>query len=265
MILPRFSEKFSSEPFFNPGDFLSYIKKLGMMPDSQAPKAVILGYQRSLFDYVVANHKTRRADGYFGAHVRFIENLPGGPDVGAPTSVAVAGDFGVGAPAAAVMLEELIAWGVREFVSMGTAGSLRLDLPPGSLVLCDGAYADEGTSSHYSAGGGFNRPDSGLTEKLADALRRNGLDFRTGPSWSTDAIYRETPLEVVGYRDMGALVVEMEASALFSVAHFRSVPIASCFSISDTLAELAWRPEFHSETTKEGLEKLFQAALSALK
>jgi hypothetical protein len=35
--------------------------------------------------------------------------------------------------------------------------------------------------------------------------------------------------------------------------------------VSDTLAELEWRPEFHSDTTKEGLEKLFAAAFDTLK
>jgi uridine phosphorylase len=62
-----------------------------------------------------------------------------------------------------------------------------------------------------------------------------------------------------------ALVVEMEASALFAVARFRSCLIAACFSVSDTLAELVWRPEFHAETTTEGLESLFAAALAAIK
>jgi hypothetical protein len=49
------------------------------------------------------------------------------------------------------------------------------------------------------------------------------------------------------------------------VARFRSRLLAACFSVSDTLAELAWRPEFHAETTAEGLESLFGAALEAVK
>jgi purine-nucleoside phosphorylase len=70
---------------------------------------------------------------------------------------------------------------------------------------------------------------------------------------------------VLLHSSKGALVVEMEASALFAVARFRSCLIAACFSVSDTLAELAWRPEFHAETTTEGLENLFEAALETLK
>ena len=162
------------------------------------------------------------------------------------------------------MLEELIAFGARRFISVGTAGSLRADLEPGSLVLCDSALRDEGTSYHYLPGGGLVYPSEALTASLRRALERNSLAFRAGPSWTTDAIYRETPSEVLLHSGKGALVVEMEAAALFAVAQFRSCEIASCFSVSDTLAELAWRPEFHAETTREGLEAIFDAALEAL-
>ena len=259
MSVPRFPGKFASPPFFNPEDFLGYMKKLGAVGEKRAPRAVILGYQKSLFDYVVGTCKTAPAEGYFARKLRTIEEPWAGNG-----EVAIAADFGVGAPAAAVMLEELIAWGVKEFVSMGLAGSLRKDLPPGSLVLCTSAYRDEGTSCHYAAGDKPALPDPGLTARLEASLGKNGLAFARGPSWTTDAIYRETPLEIVGYRDLGALVVEMEASALFTVAAFRGVSLAACFSVSDTLAELAWRPEFHSETTKEGLARLFHAAVGAL-
>lgn len=259
MSVPHFPEKFTSRPFFNPAEFLGYMKKLGAIADRPAPRAVILGYQKSLFDYVVKNCKTSKAEGYFGRNITYIEEPWAGNG-----DVAIAADFGVGAPAAAVMLEELVAWGVKEFISMGLAGSLRTDLPPGSLVLCTSAYRDEGTSHHYVAGNEPAFPDSDLTARLEKALRKNGLAFASGPTWTIDAIYRETPVEIVGYRDLGALVVEMEASALFTVAAFRGVPLASCFSISDTLAELAWRPEFHSETTIEGLAKLFHSGVDAL-
>jgi purine-nucleoside phosphorylase len=124
---------------------------------------------------------------------------------------------------------------------------------------------DEGTSYHYLPGGGLVYPSESLTAFLRGALDAVGLPYRKGPSWTTDAIYRETPDEVLMHSARGALVVEMEASALFAVARFRSCLIAACFSVSDTLAELAWRPEFHAETTTEGLETLFAAALEAIK
>lgn len=256
MSVPLRPDKLNSVPFFNPSDFITYIGDRGRLGKRPAPEAVILSYQRSLFDYVLETRGPKPAEGYFSRELLYLEETGG--------RIAIAGRFGVGSPAAAVMLEELIAFGVKRFVSVGTAGSLCVDLPPGSLVLCDSALRDEGTSYHYAPPSSPARADPLLTEALGQALSRRGLRYRTGPSWTTDAVYRETPLEVEHFRDAGALVVEMEASALFTVAAFRKVPIASCFTVSDTLAELAWRPEFHAETTTGGLEILFHAALEAL-
>jgi uridine phosphorylase len=256
MAVPLVPGKFGSRPFFNPSDFIGYLRGRGGLGSRPAPEAVILSYQRSLFDHVLASHGSSEPDGYFRRNLRLIDASQG--------RVGIAADFGVGSPAAAVMLEELIAWGVRRFISIGTAGSLRLELPPGSLVLCEGALRDEGTSYHYATEGGPALPDPALTAALSAALESEGLGHSRVVSWTTDAIYRETPLEVETHRAAGASVVEMEASALFSVAAYRGVPLAACFSVSDTLAELAWRPEFHAETTTEGLEKLFAAALDCL-
>jgi uridine phosphorylase len=257
MPVPLDPAKYRSRPFFNPSDFIGYIRAMGKIGERPAPEAVILSYQRSLFEHVCAEHRVSPGEGYFAHELRYLDGEGG--------RVAIAGDFGVGAPAAAVMLEELIAFGARRFISIGTAGSLRQDLPPGSLVLCDSAFRDEGTSYHYLPGGGPVYPSETLTGALRAALDARGLAYRRGPSWTTDAIYRETPSEILLHSGKGALVVEMEAAALFAVARFRSCMIAACFSVSDTLAELAWRPEFHAETTKEGLEDLFGVALEAIK
>lgn len=311
MSIPHFAGKFFSKPLFNPSDFLAYLERIGKpLSHRPAPDAVILSYQKSLFDHVVEHYSVERAQGYFGQFIYYLDGprnmaqdtsqeLP--PDQGSQETVkpdtrqqsaqsmpsshqsaawgprrlqslqpqtrrqlAIAAGFGVGAPAAAVMLEELIAWGVRDFVSMGMAGSLREDLPPGSIVLCDSAIRDEGTSYHYLPYDSDVFPDRTLTEKLANELSAAGLPFSRGATWTTDAIYRETPAEVEYFRKKGALVVEMEAAALFAVAAHRNARIASCFSVSDTLAFLEWKPEFHSEATQETLEKLFRVACKAL-
>jgi uridine phosphorylase len=256
MPVPLDPTKYKSKPFFNPEDFIQYLRGLGKIGSRPAPEAVILSYQRALFEHVLSTRRTTQAEGYFSNELYYLDDEEG---------LAIAGRFGVGSPAAAVMIEELIAFGVRRFISVGTAGSLRADLPPGSLVLCDSAFRDEGTSYHYLPGGGPVFPSEVLTTKLKKSLEERGLAYRKGPTWTTDAIYRETPAEVLLHAGKGALVVEMEAAALFAVARFRSTLIAACFSVSDTLAELAWRPEFHADATTSGLEALFGAAVAALR
>ncbi|MCX8012905.1 MAG: nucleoside phosphorylase [Rectinema sp.] len=263
MSVPIKSDKHALDALFRPHDFLRYLEKIGLhLSHRPPPAAVILCYQKSLFDYAVTAFPTERARGYFGQWIHYIELEH--TESSASPRLAIASNFGIGAPAAAVMLEELIAWGVKDFISMGTAGSLTKDIPPGSLVLCDRAFRDEGTSHHYLPHHIPAEPDACLTARLQASLDACGLPYRKGPAWTTDAIYRETPEEVRHFQDMGALVVEMEAAALFSVARYRGVRIAACFSVSDTLAYLEWKPEFHADTTRESLELLFRVAVSAL-
>lgn len=260
MPVPLNPDKYRSPSVFEPQDFLSYMQKSGHITESEkAPQAAILCYQKSLFDFVVEKHRVRFHTGYFRQHLAYIED-PAYPGC----RVAIVGKFGIGAPAAAVMLEELIAWGVGSFISIGTAGGLVKGLHPGAVVLCTGALRDEGVSYHYVPGGGLALPDEALSDDLGSAFDAAGVPYHSGISWTTDAIYRETKEEIDSVVARGASTVEMEASALFTVARYRGTPMAACFTISDSLAETEWQPEFLSKDTDAGLEKLFRASVAAL-
>ncbi len=54
----------------------------------------------------------------------------------------------------------------------------------------------------------------------------------------------------------------MEASALFSIASLYQVDIAALFAISDTHADLEWKPSSDDVKTREGLHALLRAALT---
>ncbi len=151
---------------------------------------------------------------------------------------------GPGAPCASIVVEELAAQGVRRFVLVGLAGALAPELAPGSYVVCTRALRDEGTSHHYRAPGRFARPDGRLTADLRRVLEREGAPYRAGSTWTTDAPYRETREEVRGFRREGILTVEMEASAVFTVARYLGVSSAALFVISDRLDENGWEPRF---------------------
>lgn len=260
MPVPLNPDKYRSPSVFEPQDFLSYMRKSGHITESEnAPQAAILCYQKSLFDFVVENHPVRFHTGYFKQHLAYIEDTEG-----SGSRVAIVGKFGIGAPAAAVMLEELIAWGVKSFISIGFAGGLIQGLHPGAVVLCTGALRDEGVSYHYVPGGGLALPDEAMSDDLGSAFEAAGVPYHSGITWTTDAIYRETKEEIDSVVARGASTVEMEASALFTVARYRQIPIASCFTISDSLAETEWQPEFLSKDSNEGLEKIFRASVAAL-
>jgi len=151
--------------------------------------------------------------------------------------VGIAHISGPGAPFATIVVEELTALGVKQFLIVGLAGSLRASLRVGSLVVCDKALRDEGTSHHYVKRCAFARPSPRLVAKLVDTLKRNRVSFAEGPGWTTDAPYRETIAEIRRYRKSGILTVEMEAAAVFTVARLLGGRAAALFVISDHLDE----------------------------
>lgn len=179
----------------------------------------------------------------------------------ATRSVGVVQVQGPGAPFAGIVVEELAALGVRRFVLVGLAGSLAREIRVGSMVVCTKALRDEGTSHHYQKGAPFSHPDRRLTSSLALSLRAAGTPYSRGPSWTTDAPYRETVPEIRRYRRAGILTVEMEASAVFAVAMALDREAAALFVISDHLDETGWEPRFHD--TRTALHRALRIAIRA--
>lgn len=253
---PNFAGKHQEEAFFTPADFVQYLRRSGRLENYRPPGVIVLCYQRTLFEYILATEGLERPQR--GSTHRGLVTLPS-----TDHRVGVLGDFGVGAPVAASVLEDFIALGTTQFFSIGTAGSLQRDLPIGATVLCDRAVRDEGVSHHYSPTATYAFASRSITEHLAGAVAACGIAYRLGASWTIDTPYRETVAEARHYQAEGVLCVEMEAAALFAVAEYRSVDVACAFVMSDSLADLVWDPQFHSETTAQALANLYGATKAA--
>ncbi|MFI8568191.1 nucleoside phosphorylase [Rhodococcus sp. NPDC078407] len=143
---------------------------------------------------------------------------------------------GVGAPLAALFLEEAIAMGCTQFVAVGGAGALSDDLGMGHVMVVDSAVRDEGTSFHYLPPGRVVDADPAGVAVLQSVLTDAGIDFVTGRSWTTDALYRETRARVTRRVEEGCRTVDMEASAFCAVARFRGVRFAQLLYAGDSLA-----------------------------
>ncbi len=164
-----------------------------------------------------------------------------------PQSPALVGPM-MGAPYATMLLEIVHAWGVRRALFLGWCGSINPKLKTGDLVLPDGALVDEGTSLHYGKTSGAQvRPDRGLQIDLNNALAQRRIDVRPALVWTTDAVFRETRAKVATFQERGAHAVEMELSALFSVAEFHAFAVSALLAVSDELHTFHWRPGFKDE------------------
>ena len=117
---------------------------------------------------------------------------------------------------------------------------------------------------HYLEPARYSHAAPGVVDALRRALGERGKKCVVGPSWTTDAPYRETASEVREYQKEGVLAVEMEAAALFAVAEYRGAEMGVVLAISDSLADLKWDPMFHDGRTKDALNTAFEVALDVL-
>ena len=143
----------------------------------------------------------------------------------------------VGAPFAVLIAEELFASGCRCLLSVTSAGQIVAAGPPPYFVVIDRALRDEGTSHHYAAPAEFAAADPGLVANAVEALRRAGLRAEVGPSWTTDAPFRETAEAIAAARARGILAVEMEAAALYTFAQARGAAVLCLAHVTNTMGQ----------------------------
>ncbi len=170
----------------------------------------------------------------------------------------------LGAPAAVLSLEKLIALGGRQFIICGTCGSLNNRLKIGDVLLPTGAESEEGTSRHYPLSAP-PVPAPSLLNILHNFLKAEDIAWRNGRLWTTDAPYRETSDKVRGYQDSDIYGVDMELSALLTVAAFREVELAAIMVVSDQLDENnCWQPGFKSPVFKQNMRIVSQGLFNSL-
>jgi len=143
----------------------------------------------------------------------------------------------VGAPFAVLIAEELFASGCRLLLSLTSAGQI---VPAGAtpyFVIIDRALRDEGTSYHYASPSEYGEADPGLVSLAADALKRRGLRAIVGPTWTTDAPFRETDEAIEAAKRRGILAVEMEAAALYTFAQANKVRVLCLAHVTNTMGQ----------------------------
>lgn len=256
MIKNFFQKNKESKSIIEPADQASYLIKRGRGLENPPDLGVIFLYQPHLLKKLEAKYKIEKVDRFVPTVFRM------NTDQG---QIGFVTHFGFGAPAVTVLMEQLIAFGVKRFISVGFAGGLQSHLKPGDLILAAEAVRDEGVSFHYLSPSEEALPSPGLSKLAEEVLKEEGLSFLKGMVWTTDAPFRETQDEFEVYRNNGVLAVEMETSALYAVGQCRDVDVLSLLTISDLLSTDEWQPNFHFQNVTQALEKLVDLSIKILK
>jgi sterol desaturase/sphingolipid hydroxylase (fatty acid hydroxylase superfamily) len=129
----------------------------------------------------------------------------------------------VGASFAVLVAEEMFASGCHLLISVTSSGQITPQGAPPYFILIDRAWRDEGTSYHYLPHlppGDWSAAPEHLLSRLK-GMSDDGPRVFTGPTWTTDAPFRETETAIAAAKARGILAVEMEAAGLYAFATAR--------------------------------------------
>ncbi|WP_313094708.1 nucleoside phosphorylase, partial [Streptococcus parasuis] len=139
----------------------------------------------------------------------------------------------IGASMIVKNLEKLKAKGFQNFIVFGTCGVLDRSIAVDKIILPSSALRDEGTSYHYAPASDEISYHSELLLTMEEALDQAGIEHVRTKTWTTDAFYRETAAKVKRRLAAGAMVVDMEASAIMAWANFRQAKLYQFFYTAD--------------------------------
>jgi len=147
---------------------------------------------------------------------------------------------GVSAPHIAGDLEEISYHGVDNFIIFGNCGVLDKTIPDCGIIIPNLAYREEGVSYHYVGEGDSIELDDIYKNDFIEILNEHHFAYREGPTWTTDAFYRETRDKVNYFKEKGCLCVEMEISAIAAVCKAKGLHYFTFLYAGDNLDSVTW-------------------------
>ncbi|MEG1060861.1 MAG: nucleoside phosphorylase [Oscillospiraceae bacterium] len=180
---------------------------------------------------------------------------------------------GMGAPTAAIAMEELYECGMEVAVRMGTNMVLN-ENDFGKYIVPIGAMREEGTSTQYAPLSYPAIADAKLVHYLSEGVKDNGFEVVNGLVCTRDAFYidfreskfsMERNVDILGHidelRKYGVSSLDMECSALLTIGRLMGVKVAQIAlgTVKENLKEF-----MYGEEKAKNEEVLCKVALDGL-
>lgn len=228
---PLLDNKNSSSPsVFRPAALLREARRQKRLPEISVPPICILDSDGDIVRRLRNEGRSKPFEAWPCYHTQLDAFELGGKTVG------IVG-CAVGAPFAVLIAEELLESGCRLILSVTSAGQIVPAGPTPYFVIIDRALRDEGTSYHYAAAAEYGEADPALVAMADNALKAAGLSAIVGPTWTTDAPFRETAEAIEAAKRRGILAVEMEAAALYTFANARQANVLCIAHVTNTMGQ----------------------------
>lgn len=218
------------------------------------PETAIVFFLSKVTDYLVEHYKAREMAEPFP---RFLNRCP----IWEINELNLCFlDGGRGAPQAVDTVETLAALGVKNIIAIGMCGAFAENVHIGEIIAPRKAFVEEGTSLHYYESVEASFPNDELLNTAASVF-----NISTHPIVSTDAVYRQTFRKEQLWRENGAVGVDMETSAVFSVAQYLGLRAVAMLMVSDIHPIKTDAPKWEWNMTKEMRYELAEQGITLAK
>ncbi len=144
---------------------------------------------------------------------------------------------GMGIPSISIYAHELIHdYQVKNLIRVGTCGCIQEELDLGSIVLAMSASSDSNTNQmvfkglHYAPTADYHLLS--LAHKKAEEM---GLQVIVGNILSSDLFYLDDPQRYNVWIDHNVIGIDMETSALYTMAARSNIRALSVLTVSDNI------------------------------
>jgi purine-nucleoside phosphorylase len=166
----------------------------------------------------------------------------------------------MGAPSAAIVVEELAMLGARTLIRLGTCGSARPEIQPTDLIVATSACAFDGTTRQYMGDGYEPKATDRVVHALVEAAKRTQVRHHVGLIATEDALYAVTPEWRQRWAARGVLAQEMEASAVFTVAALRGLEAGCILTVSNSVGQ---HERVRDDELLPAIDRMIEVALEA--
>lgn len=143
---------------------------------------------------------------------------------------------GMGLPSTSIYVHELIELGATKLIRVGTCGAYQPNIKIGDVILAMTASTDSAINQHTFDYKDFAPPASyNLLRRAADYADEQNLKIHVGNILSSDSFYNSDPEHWKKWAEYGVLGVEMESSAIYTLAAKHGVEALSILTVSDSL------------------------------
>ena len=184
-----------------------------------------------------------------GRVTRFAELLDGAKEIsfnreyrvvtgkykGVPVTIC---SSGMGGPAAAIGVEELIKLGAKVIIRIGSCGASQAKIKVGDLIIPDSVIRADHTCLDYVPEAYPAVADRKIVWLLEQAAKKLKARYYIGPTVSVDALYApQTKVTKDFWQKFGALAQDMEASTVITLGRLRGIKAGAVLLVVDQEGE----------------------------